>query len=219
MNASIKSWAPRLAALTSVAAVLGCGGANAKYDANVQGTVTIDGELAPGGSVTFTPVENGPTGVGTIAADGSYSLRIGQGDVGSPDSSVIPAGEYVVTAMITGPSPKDATSSGGPPPAGPKLIADKYGSRATSDLKFEVKKGPNIIVLKLDGPWANPPAEEEDKGGDEVATLSTADEGTEEPTSADTADESNSAGAATETDGNSEAAAKAEIAPVEEAKP
>ncbi|MBL9163841.1 MAG: hypothetical protein JNL18_14005 [Planctomycetaceae bacterium] len=217
MNASIKSWAPRLAALTSVAAVLGCGGDNAKYDANVQGTVTIDGELAPGGSVTFTPLENGPTGVGTIAADGSYSLRIGQGDVGSPDSSVIPAGEYVVTAMITGPSPKDATASGGPPPAGPKLIADKYGSRATSDLKYEVKKGPNIIVLKLDGPWANPPAEEE-KRGDEGAT-SSANEGAEEPTTADTTGDSTSSGAATETEGSSEAAAQAEIAPVEEAKP
>lgn len=218
MNVSIKSWAPRLAALTSAAVVLGCGGAGAKYDANVQGTVTIDGELAPGGSVTFTPVKNGPTGVGTIAADGSYSLRIGQGDVGSPDSSVIPAGEYVVTAMITGPSPKEAASSGGPPPAGPKLIADKYGSHATSDLTFEVKKGPNIIVLKLDGPWANPQAEEEEKEGDGGAT-SSADEGAEEPTTADATNDSSSAGAAAEIEGSSEAAAQAEIAPVKEAKP
>jgi hypothetical protein len=161
MNTSIKSRSRLLIAAALLAASGGCGGATAKYDANVQGTVTIDGELAPGGTVTFTPVEKGPTAVGTIASDGSYALRIGQGDVGSPDSSEIPSGKYLVTAMITGSSPPtDSAPAGAPPPAGPKIIADKYGSRVTSDLKFEVKKGPNIIVLALDGPWANPPVEE-----------------------------------------------------------
>jgi hypothetical protein len=161
MNTSIKSCFRLLIAAALLAAGGGCGGASAKYDANVQGTVTIDGELAPGGTVTFTPVKKGPTAVGTIASDGSYALRIGQGDVGSPDSSEIPAGKYVVTAMITGSSPPaDSAPAGAPPLAGPKMIADKYGSRDTSDLNFEVKKGPNIIVLELDGPWANPPVEE-----------------------------------------------------------
>lgn len=155
-----KERAQRLAALIGCALLFGCGGAESPYDANVQGTVTIDGELAPNGSVTFTPVEEGPTAVGVIASDGSYALRIGQGDVGDPDSSMIPAGKYVVTAMITGPPPKSETPVVGPPPAGPKLIADKYASRNSTDLSFEVDKGPNVIVLKLDGPWANPPAEE-----------------------------------------------------------
>ncbi len=160
MNTSIKSRSRLLISAALLAAAGGCG-ATAKYDANVQGTVTIDGELAPGGTVTFTPVEKGPTAVGTIASDGSYALRIGQGDVGSPDSSEIPSGKYVVTAMITGSSPPtDSAPAGAPPSAGPKIIAEKYGSRVTSDLKFEVKKGPNIIVLALDGPWANPPVEE-----------------------------------------------------------
>lgn len=155
-----KKRAERLAALIGCALLFGCGGGDSPYDANVQGTVTIDGELAPGGSVTFIPVEEGPTAVGAIASDGSYALRIGQGEVGDPDSSVIPSGKYVVTAMITGPPPKSETTVIGPPPAGPKLIADKYASRNSTDLSFEVDKGPNVIVLKLDGPWANPPAEE-----------------------------------------------------------
>ena len=149
-----------LAALTGCALLFGCGEAESPYDANVQGTVTIDGELAPGGSVTFTPVEEGPTAVGAIASDGSYALRIGQGEVGDPDSSMIPSGKYVVTAMITGPPPKSETSVVRPPPAGPRLIADKYATRSSTDLNFKVEKGPNVIVLKLDGPWANPPAEE-----------------------------------------------------------
>jgi hypothetical protein len=182
MNTSTKSCFRLLIAAALLAASGGCGGASAKYDANVQGTVTIDGELAPGGTVTFTPVEKGPTAVGTIASDGSYALRIGQGDVGSPDSSEIPSGKYVVTAMITGSSPPaDSAPAGAPPPAGPKMIADKYGSRATSDLKFEVKKGPNIIVLALDGPWANPPVEEP---SDDKAATSTA-EGEQESATAD----------------------------------
>jgi hypothetical protein len=218
MKTSIKSRCRLLVASALLAASGGCGGASAKYDANVQGTVTIDGELAPGGSVTFTPVEKGPTGVGTIASDGSYSLRIGQGDVGSPDSSEIPSGEYVVTAMITGPSvPSESAPAGAPPPAGRKLIADKYSSRATSDLKFEVKKGPNIIVLELDGPWANPPMEE---ASDDKAATSAA-EGEQESAKADSSEGATAVG-------NSETvaeidepavAAEDEVAKEQEAKP
>lgn len=198
--------------LASIAAFVGCGG-NDKYDANVQGAVTIDGELASGGSVTFTPVEKGPTGVGTIASDGSYSLRIGQGDVSSPDSSEIPAGEYIVTAMITGPSPKGAATEGAPPPSGPKLIADKYGNRDTSDLKFQVKKGPNIIVLKLDGPWANPAA---DDASDEESAP-TAEKGVDHAVKPASTDDT--AEAAAEADEKVETTEPVGATPAEEAKP
>lgn len=202
-----------IAGTIALAALVGCGGASSKYDANVQGSVTIDDELAHGGSVTFTPLKKGPTAVGTIADDGSYSLRIGQGDVGSPDSSEIPAGEYVVTAMITGtPAPREPDAAAGPPPAGPKLIADKYGSRDTSDLKFEVKQGPNIIVLKLDGPWANPPAEEEavDEGTKKEADANIAETPAVEPAKNGAAAEPNAPLAPAET---------ADEAASEEAKP
>lgn len=143
------------------ALLLGCHGQDAAFNANVQGTVTIDGELAPGGTVTFIPVDDGPTGVGVIASDGSYSVRIGQGQPGNPDGSLIPAGKYIVTAMIVGTTQSDPERSAiGPPPAGPRLIADKYNVRETTDLACDVKEGPNVIVLKLDGPWANSPAAE-----------------------------------------------------------
>ena len=57
-------------------------------------------------------------------------------------------------------------AAGGPPTAGPRLIADRYTDKKTSDLKYAVNEGVNIIVLKLDGPWANPPVEEEQEDDD-----------------------------------------------------
>ena len=39
--------------------IVGCGGPANKYDAVVTGTVTIDGELANSGIVTFHPVDDG----------------------------------------------------------------------------------------------------------------------------------------------------------------
>jgi hypothetical protein len=142
-------------------ACAGCGRSARDFDASVQGTVTVDGELAHGGSVTFFPVEKGPTAVGNIAADGSYSLRVGQGNARNVDRSAIPSGDYVVTAVITGPSEENKSAQeGGPPLAGPRLVADKYASRETSDLKFTIKVGANVIVLNLEGPSANPPKDE-----------------------------------------------------------
>ena len=218
MNTSIKSCSRLLIAAAFLAASGGCGGASAKYDANVQGTVTIDGELAPGGTVTFTPVKKGPTAVGTIASDGSYALRVGQGDVGSPDSSEIPAGKYVVTAMITGSSPPtESAPAGAPPPAGPKMIADKYGSRATSDLEFEVNQGPNIIVLALDGPWANPPVEEPSDDEEAASTAEGEQESVTTDNSEDAATDSDPA-AVTET-AEPAAATEDEASKEQEAKP
>jgi len=143
-------------------AALGCGGsASDGYDATVQGAVTIDGELAKGGTVTFFPVAKGPAAVGMISPDGSYSLRVGKGNESNLDRSKIPAGDYVATVTVTGPTAGDAKSAaGGPLPLGPALMADKYMSRDSSDLKHKIKSGMNIVNLKLDGPWANPAPEE-----------------------------------------------------------
>jgi hypothetical protein len=79
-------------------------------------------------------------------------------------------------------------------------------------LKFEVKKGPNIIVLKLDGPWANPPVEEE-AGAEEVseeADAGNAEAPTEEPTET---------GVAAESDATAKPAGTVDEAPSKEAKP
>jgi hypothetical protein len=178
-------------ALTGLACA-GCESATSSYNATVQGTVTIDGDLAPGGTVTFTPMKNGPVAVGAVASDGSYSLRIGQGTSSDPDHSKIPSGEYIATVEVSGPPGETAPDNeGGPKPAGPRLMADKYASKDTSDLKEEVTEGLNVIDLKLDGPWANPPkeaddetSENDDQNGDSEAT------GQAEPAETDSADTS-----------------------------
>lgn len=140
--------------------LLGCGGSQSGYDANVQGTVTVDGELANGGTVTFHPTGKGPVAVGEIAKDGSYAVRIGQGNSSNRNDDKIPSGEYVVTASIIGPPEKNKlVAEGGPSVSGSALMADKYASKETSDLKFKIKSGANVIVLKLDGLSANPPLE------------------------------------------------------------
>lgn len=159
-------WSTALAALASA----GCGdSATSSYNATVQGTVTIDGDLAPGGTVTFTPVKKGPVAVGAIAPNGSYSLRIGQGTSSDPDHNKIPSGQYVATVEITGPPGETAPDNeGGPKPAGPRLMADKYASQETSDLTEEVTEGLNVVDLKLDGVWANPPKEELEEADDEA---------------------------------------------------
>ncbi len=132
------------------------------YDASVQGTVTIDGELASGGTVTFIPVKGGPAAVGMIAANGSYALRIGQGNASDPDRSMLPSGKYVATVVVTAPPAMDARGEdGGPLPIGPRLMADKYASQETSEMEYEVAKGLNVFDLKLEGAWANPPSDEE----------------------------------------------------------
>ena len=185
-NVVIRRLAPSL-----LVALAGCGGSDSAYDAAVQGTVTVDDELAPGGTVVFSPTDGGPVAVGNIAKDGSYSLRIGRGDTGDPDNSGIPSGEYVVTVSILGPSDTDIrVAEGGPPAAGPRLVADKYADKQTSDLKFNVKEGVNVIVLKLDGPWANPPVEEasgEEATGEAASAEQSEIEGAIDPGDAESA--------------------------------
>jgi hypothetical protein len=146
----------------------GCQRAANTFDATVQGAVTIDGELAPRGTVTFHPAKGGSPSSGPIHNDGSYSIRTGQGDLTHPDGGTIRSGKYVVTVTVTAPpTADDAVAKGGPPSVGARLMADKYATKEASDLDIEVKPGPNIIDLKLDGPWANPPQEEADDEADE----------------------------------------------------
>jgi hypothetical protein len=141
----------------------GCAKADKEFNASVQGAVTIDGQLAERGTVTFHPAKDGPVGSGHIFADGSYSIRTGQGNLTDPDGGGIRAGKYVVTVIVSGP-PGDAKvdEKGGPPAIGPRMMADKYALKETSDLTFDIEAGPNVIDLKLEGPSAEPPAEAAD---------------------------------------------------------
>jgi hypothetical protein len=149
----------------------GCGGPAYQYDAVVTGTVTIDGDLAKSGTVTFHPVKEGKPAIGRIHPDGSYSLRTGQGDLKKEDGGTVMSGEYLVTVNITGPASESAVvAEGGPPIPGPSLIHSKYSQKSTTDLRYTVEPGPQVIVLNLAGPEPAPPAEESPKETPEAAS-------------------------------------------------
>jgi hypothetical protein len=144
----------RFARLTAFGCLLvaGCGGPANEYDAIVTGTVTIDGELAQSGTVTFQPVsKDGKIAIGRIHQDGSYSLRTGQGDLQQVDGGTVVSGDYIVTLSVNSPPvDPERAKQGSPPIPGPSLIASKYATKETSDLKQTVEPGPQVIVLELD---------------------------------------------------------------------
>jgi hypothetical protein len=130
--------------------------------ASVQGTVTIDGQIARQGTVVFHPVEEGgPVAYGSIADDGSYALRVGQGDLNDPNAGDVPVGEYIVTVVSNMPSRPDETlGKSAPPTPGARLSAEKYGSKETSDLRHAVKQGRNVVPLELERASADEAPEE-----------------------------------------------------------
>lgn len=139
----------------------GCGGPAYEYDAVVTGTVTIDGELANAGTVTFHPANGGMVAIGRIHPDGSYSLRTGQGNLREEDGGTVVPGEYIVTVSITGPPVESVqVIPGAPPIPGPSLVAAKYAAKDTSDLKYTVQAGSQIIILELERAESPPPAED-----------------------------------------------------------
>ena len=146
------------------------GGCNAenKNAANVQGTVTVDGELATSGTVVFHSVDKHPACYGSIRKDGSFALQVGQGNRQNPDYNDIPVGEYVATVTIRGASYEDPNQSpGSPPKAGPLLIARKYTSKGTSPLKFKVtaQPKPNVVSIEV---GAFEPGKEDSGTGSEI---------------------------------------------------
>jgi hypothetical protein len=130
---------------------IGCESADSTYDATVQGTVTIDGELANRGSVTFHPVDNGPTAYATIQKDGSYALRTGQGPIGKVDGGQVHSGDYIVTVVVTeAPAAREPTEDSGPPIPGLRITAAKHAKKKSSDLRYKVDPGANVISLELE---------------------------------------------------------------------
>lgn len=131
---------------------VGCSGSS-NDDATVQGTVTIGGELAAFGTVQFHPVGDGPIAYGKIHEDGSYSLQVGQGDRSNVDHSKIASGEYITTVLVSlRPTTYESIKEGnsGPPKSGPRLSPEKYASSQTSDLRYTVEPGPNIIDIQIE---------------------------------------------------------------------
>lgn len=128
--------------------VMGCGGA-ADAPQPVSGKVTVKGGgPLKKGTIRFngTSGKKIVSGVGMIDANGAYQLS----SLGTNDG--VPIGEYTITL--------GGTEEGGgydkPDEPVKKVIADKYGSDSTTDIKKSVKAGRNTIDIELDGPDAAP---------------------------------------------------------------
>lgn len=121
--------------ISAIALVLsGCG---ASSESTISGIVTLDDKPLPLGTVKFYPVGAGPVAYGGINTDGSYSVKTGSDDGLSP-------GEYVVTVVSMTPPPEGVTRE-----LGELLTPLRYGLRESSDLKFTVESGKNVIDLEL----------------------------------------------------------------------
>ncbi len=120
--------------------IAGCGG----LESSVSGIVTLDGkplELGEGtGTVSFHPQAGGSVAQARIGPGGRYELKTGS-------TKGLPAGEYIVTVVATGPKPK--TPPGATPIPGPLLTPTSYGTKNISDLRFTIHPGENEINIAL----------------------------------------------------------------------
>lgn len=134
-------------------ALVGCGGGGDTPEiARVTGTVTRNGKPVPNLMVNFMPDAGRPSW-GQTDAEGHYEM------VYDEDNKGVKLGShkvYVISSQATidgGASKKSretAAAGSGISPAEMKAILDKYGREDTTPLKFEVKKDPELIDLKLD---------------------------------------------------------------------
>ncbi len=162
-------------------AVLGCNDSAPKQDAIVQGTVTIDGELVKQGVVTFHPDFGGAVAYGTIHKDGTYALRIGKGRKDDRDNKIF-SGKYTATVAVTMPSPFSQGDEGGIRKPGPRLSDAKFSNKATSELKYDVASGRNIINISVGRAQSEVPEEgvEEEKAKTEEDQTSAIEQETED---------------------------------------
>lgn len=131
-------------------ALLGCNDSAIKQDASVQGTVIVDGELATQGIVAFHPDDGGAVAYGTIHSDGSYALRIGQGQRNDLDNSKIYPGKYTATVAVTSPSSDKKEEIGNLREPSPRINDTKFSNKNTSGLMYEVASGRNIINISVE---------------------------------------------------------------------
>ena len=137
----------RLGALALALLVLGFGCRRSTVLHAVAGKVTYRGAALTNGIVVFTPDatrgESGPSAIGTIHEDGSYSLNTG-------DATGAGSGWYRVTvAAFTTPVPR--TTMPAPPHSPLPVLPDKYRDPALSMLRCQVKADqPNAIDFNLD---------------------------------------------------------------------
>ncbi|TWT75679.1 hypothetical protein Pla123a_31890 [Posidoniimonas polymericola] len=146
-----------------LACLLLASGCNGSPEASVSGTVLVGGELASSGVVTLYPVGGGATASGRIHRDGSYVVKVGQGNRDNPDASTIPPGEYVVTVVVLRDARPNEDSESGPPRPGDRWSAPIYADRESTPLRVTVSSGRQLLPLELD---AAPDAVSADDGSD-----------------------------------------------------
>jgi hypothetical protein len=107
----------------------------------VRGSVFLDGAAVAGAKVIFYAAEKGgkQTYVGDAfsEADGTFVISSHQANDGAP------AGDYAVVVMLREPEVDAAGNSG------PNRLPAKYATPQTTDLKVQVKAGPNDFVLHM----------------------------------------------------------------------
>lgn len=99
------------------------------------GRVTLDGEPLKQGVVSFHPAGSDATAYGQVN-DGSFTVNTGQ-------KSGLKAGSYIVTVSATSVPPSGSNQ------VAKLLTPQKYASKATSDLKAEVKPSSNQFEFAL----------------------------------------------------------------------
>jgi hypothetical protein len=123
----------------------GCRRSTALYP--VAGKITYRGAALNNGVIVFTPDasrgESGPSALGTIRADGTYTLSTG-------DAAGANSGWYRITvAAVAAPAPKTPVPAQFQAPL--PLLPEKYRDPELSLLRCQIKPDqPNTIDLTLD---------------------------------------------------------------------
>lgn len=148
--------------------VPGCAG---ETESSVTGTVLVDGELATSGTVTLHPIGGGSVSTGRIHEDGSFVIKTGQGDRSDPDRSTIAPGEYIVTVVVNAPPQPTDENLTGPPRPGGRLTAEMYADKRTSNLRYTIGPGSQVLSLALERATQDPPTETAGEQVDEAGPV------------------------------------------------
>lgn len=107
-----------------------------------SGTVTLDGQPLPDGTVTFFDGNGGSAGVGIIS-NGQFTVSEASSSEG------IQPGSYTVAVQSWEQEPGAVTEAGEIVVEGKSRIPEKYNSSETSGLTAEVGAGENSFTFEL----------------------------------------------------------------------
>ena len=116
----------------------GCGGSDL---AGVSGLVKLDGKPIEGGSVTFSPADQGALAYSSVNPDGTYELQSAGAKKG------VKPGDYVATVSYRKGQPSSGMTIAQIEAL--ELVPIRYTTPATSDLRVTVAEGDNEINLEM----------------------------------------------------------------------